>query len=393
MVKIDTLENRGIYNDLLRKFRDEGHNVYVVCPTERRYKKPTSIVKANGCNILNVKTLNLQKTNIIEKGIGILALEYQYLFAIKTKLKYVKFDLILYSTPPITFSKVISYIKDRDEAFSYLLLKDIFPQNAVDLNMMKKDGFLHNYFKKKEIELYNISDKIGCMSLANVNYITKHNPEFSSKLEVNPNSIEISASEPIDIIKVRKKYGIPIGKVVFVYGGNLGKPQGVDFLKVIIDASKNEIPDAFFLIIGNGTEYMQMLNWFEKYKPTNAKLIDFLPKNEYDNLVKSSDVGIILLSPKFSIPNFPSRLLTYLEFGLPVFSATDSNTDLSVIIENNKIGFSAISGDLDSSLEIIFRLTQNKELRNKMGEKAITFLKDNYDVSISYNKIIESLYV
>ena len=33
--------------------------------------------------ILYVKTFNLQKTNIIEKGIGILAIEYQFLSAIK----------------------------------------------------------------------------------------------------------------------------------------------------------------------------------------------------------------------------------------------------------------------------------------------------------------------
>lgn len=393
MVKIDSLDNRGIYTDLLRKFRNEGHNLFVVCPTERRDNKPTYLAEISGCKILNVKTFNLQKTNIIEKGLGILALEYQYLYAIKTKLKDVKFDLILYSTPPITFSKVISFIKNRDKAFSYLLLKDIFPQNAVDLSMMKKKGFLHKYFKKKEIELYRISDKIGCMSPANVDYILKHNPALSSKLEVNPNSIEITEVDPINIIEVRKKYEIPFDKVVFVYGGNLGKPQGIDFLKVIIEASNSKIPDAFFLIIGNGTEYKQMLNWFEKHKPTNAKLIDFLPKKEYDNLVKCSDVGMILLSPKFSIPNFPSRLLTYLEFGLPVFSATDTNTDLPDIIKKNGFGNCAISGELDSTLEIINRLTENKDLRFVMGKNSLDFLKKNYDVSISYNKIIKEINV
>jgi glycosyltransferase involved in cell wall biosynthesis len=391
MVKIDTLDNRGIYTDLLRKFRDEGHDVYVISPSERRYNNPTNLVETSGCNILNVKTFNLQKTNIIEKGIGILALEYQYLYAIKTKLNNVKFDLILYSTPPITFSKVISYLKNRDNAFSYLLLKDIFPQNAVDLSMMKKDGIIHKYFRKKEIELYSISDKIGCMSPANVDYIVKHNPEFNNKLEVNPNSIEIAEVEPIDILAIRKKYGIPFNKVVFVYGGNLGKPQGIDFLKSIIETSKNEIPNAYFLIIGNGTEYNQIFNWFEKNKPQNAKLIDFLPKNEYDNLVKSSDVGMILLSPKFTIPNFPSRLLTYLEFSLPVFSATDPNTDLTEIIENNNLGYGVMSGDVNYALEKIRILSENKILRNQMGKNANKFMHENYDVSFCFNKILNSI--
>ncbi len=391
MVKIDTLETRGIYTDLLRKFRLEGHNLYVVSPSERRDRQSTRLFEKNGCNFLKVNTFNLQKSNIIEKGLGILALEYQYLKAIKTKLKSVKFDLIIYSTPPITFTKVISYIKNRDKAFSYLLLKDIFPQNAVDLNMIKENGFLHKYFKKKEIALYSISDKIGCMSPANVDYIVKHNPKFSDKLEVNPNSIEICSLNYIDELNVRRKYDIPIEKVVFVYGGNLGKPQGIDFLIEIIDASKKDIPNAYFLIIGNGTEYSQIFNWFEKYKPQNAKLIDFLPKSEYDKLVKSSDVGMILLSPRFTIPNFPSRLLTYLEFGLPVFSATDTNTDLPEIIDNKRIGYSVISGDLNSSLYKISELSQNSILRKEMGINAYAFLRENYDVIISYNKIMNNL--
>ncbi|WP_435524943.1 hypothetical protein [Chryseobacterium indoltheticum] len=104
----------------------------------------------NGATILRVKTFNVLKTNIIEKGIGTLAIEYQYLNAIKKYLQNTKFDLVLYSTPPITFVKVIKYIKNRDGAFSYLLLKDIFPQNAVDMKMLKKDGVLHKMFLKKE---------------------------------------------------------------------------------------------------------------------------------------------------------------------------------------------------------------------------------------------------
>jgi glycosyltransferase involved in cell wall biosynthesis len=393
MVKIDTLEKRGIYTDLLRKFRDEGHNVYVVSPSERRDNKPTSLVKENGCNILNVKTFNLQKTNIIEKGVGILAIEYQYLNAIKNNLKDVKFDLILYSTPPITFSKVISYIKKRDNAFSYLLLKDIFPQNAVDLGMMKERGILHKIFLKKENKLYEVSDKIGCMSPANVKYIAQRHPGLIDKLEVNPNSIELTGISQSDKNIIRKKYNIPTNHVVFVYGGNLGKPQGIEFLREIIISSNEKISNAYFLIIGNGTEYRHMLSWFNKIQPMNAMLIEFLPKQEYDELVKGSDVGMIFLNPNFTIPNFPSRLLTYLEFGLPVFSATDSNTDIPEIIEKHRLGYGVISGDLNKALEKISELTTDENLRNQLGQNANSFLKKNYDVTISFNKIIASINV
>jgi hypothetical protein len=275
MVKINSFNERGIYTDLLRKFHNEGHEVFVVCPIERRENKNTFILKDDKGKILYVKTFNLQKTNNFEKGIGILAIEYQFLSAIKKCYSNIKFDLILYSTPPITFSKVINYIKKRDNAYSYLLLKDIFPQNAVDMKMIKEGGFLHKFFLKKEKKLYKSSDSIGCMSQANVDFVVKHNPEINHlKVEINPNSIEpIKREYPnVEKEKIRLKYHIPKNKIVLVYGGNLGKPQGIDFLLQSIEKSINK--EAYFLIIGDGTEFNRIDIWFKKYKPNNAKLLN-----------------------------------------------------------------------------------------------------------------------
>lgn len=158
--KIDSFNERGIFSDLLKEFHKNGHEVCVMCPSERREKKPTELIRSERSKILKVKTLNIQKTSLIEKGMSTLLIEYQFLKGVKEYFSDIKFDLILYSTPPITFYKVIKYIKERDEAFSYLLLKDIFPQNAVDMKMLKRNGIIHKYFLRKEKKLYEISDKI-----------------------------------------------------------------------------------------------------------------------------------------------------------------------------------------------------------------------------------------
>ena len=73
----------------------------------------------------------------------------QYLRAINKYWRYVKFDLILYSTPPITFNKVICTLKKRWQAKTYLMLKDIFPQNAVDLELFSKNSIVYKLFRKK----------------------------------------------------------------------------------------------------------------------------------------------------------------------------------------------------------------------------------------------------
>ena len=186
------IETSGIYTDLMRKFRNEGHDVYIIYPNERRTGKHTELNVTGKIHCLGVRTLNVTKTNIIEKGIGQLLLERLFKSALKKYFGSVRFDIILYSTPPITFNKVIKYAKaiSGDRSLTYLLLKDIFPQNAVDLGMMRTTGLrgvLYKVFRNKEKELYSISDWIGCMSPANVRYIIEHNPEIdSTKVELAP---------------------------------------------------------------------------------------------------------------------------------------------------------------------------------------------------------------
>ena len=394
MVKINSLQERGIYTDLLRKFSQEGHEVFAVCPIERRENKKTSLRHEKDGNILSVKTLNLQKTNIVEKGLGTLAIEYQFLYAVKKYFSNIKFDLILYSTPPITFSRAIHFIKKKDGAFSYLLLKDIFPQNAVDMKMLKKGGILHKMFLRKEQKLYSLSDAIGCMSDANKNYIIKHNPKINTdKLEVNPNSIE-----PVVLVQnnqqkqaIKQKYGLPLDKKIFVYGGNLGKPQGLDFLLQTIQSNTNQ--DVFFLIIGSGTEYNRIEKWFQIHKIKNALLIAGLPKNEYDMLLNACDVGLIFLHKDFTIPNFPSRLLSYLEMKMPIIAATDSVTDIGLIIEKNNCGFAVISGDIIKMNQLINKIISDKDQFNLMKENAWNLLQKEYEVSYSYALIKNRLNV
>lgn len=388
LVKIKSLEERGIYTDLLRKFKEEGHDVFVVSPSERRDKKKTHLSTNEGVSILNVRTFNLQKTNIVEKGVGTLAIEFQYLNAIKKYFANVKFDLVLYSTPPITFSKVIDFIKKRDNAYSYLLLKDIFPQNAVDMKMLKKGGILHKLFLKKEKRLYELSDAIGCMSEANKKYIIDHHPTiFPTKVEVNPNSIApIATVLPAEEKQfIKEKYGLPLHKKIVVYGGNLGKPQGLDFLLEIITATIN--PNVFFLVVGSGTEYNRIFKWFQNKQPKNAMLLAGLPKNDYDKLLNACDVGMIFLHKDFTIPNFPSRLLSYLEMKMPVIAATDSNTDIGSIIEKNNCGYSVLSGDSDSMQNAINKIVSNDVAFYKMQENAWDLLTREYTVDFSYQLI------
>lgn len=368
--RLNSLKSRGIYAYLMNELRDLGHNLYIASPTERRFGEPTHLIEEDGVEILKIRTLNIQKTNVFEKGIGTLLLEGQFDRAIRKQWPDVKFDLVLYSTPPITFNKVIRAIKNRCGARSYLMLKDIFPQNAVDLGMMKEGSLIHRIFRRKECELYNLSDKIGCMSPANCQYVIDNNPEVDKgKVELCPNAvrpIDIKPLEEKERVNLLSKLSLPSDKTLYIYGGNLGKPQGIDFLLKVIHTNEQR-NDSHIVIVGDGTEYAKIKVWFDVHRPKNASLIARLPKEDYDNLIRACHVGLIFLDPRFTIPNYPSRLLSYLENSMPVLLATDSNTDIGRIAEGNGFGFWAQSGDIDKYVANMDKLTP--EVIKEMGER------------------------
>lgn len=414
MSKMLTIEQRGIYTDLMRKFRSEGHDLYIVSPTERRDGRKTMLIEQDGVHILSVKTLNVQKTNVIEKGLGQVSIEFLFKNAIHKHFADVEFDLILYSTPPITLMGVVKDMKKcNPKAKSYLLLKDIFPQNAVDMGMMSKTGvkaLLYKYFRKQEEDLYKVSDFIGCMSPANVQYVLKHNAWIDPKtVEVAPNNVTLveesgKAMEEDERKAILEKYGLPTDKPIFIYGGNLGVPQGIPFLIECLEANKNRT-DCHFVVVGTGTYYPFLEKWYNENVNENENEKDSqlstlnsnlsvtvmkgLPKEDYDKLVRACNVGLIFLDYRFEIPNFPSRLLSYLENKMPVICATDPNCDMGAIANENGFGVWVPSNNVDAFTKSVDSILASDI--QMMGERGFDYLCNNYLTENTYAIIMSHL--
>jgi glycosyltransferase involved in cell wall biosynthesis len=390
---INSIYENGIYQDLMREFVSNGHHVDIMCPIERRYKKKTYKIIEDGCNIIKVRTLNIQKTNFFEKTISMLLLDILFRAAYFSFLRKNDYSAILISTPPITLNKFLKKVKNINTAFVYLLLKDIFPQNAVDLEVIKSGSFAHHFFKSKEDELYSISDTIGCMSPANKDYLLKNNAYLNkNKVEINANSINLDRVleySQSDKKNIRNKYEIPFNATCILFGGNLGKPQGISRLIKAISSCK-DIDNVFFVIDGEGTHYKYLSNWVKSSQIQNVRLLNYLPKLEYLDLVDSIDVGLISLDYRFTIPNFPSRLLSYLEMKKPVLIYSDEASDMGRIAEENNFGFFARSDSTTSFVNAVKRLSNNQMILNKMGHNGFNFMIKNYTTTISYKKIMES---
>ena len=116
MVPIKEINDSNLYADLMREFVKHGHYVGIVSPAERRLNEETSFKEYGSNSILRVKVGNLQKTNIIEKGISTLMVESQFRNAIKKYYTDKRFDLIIYSIKLLIIFN--SFVAENDTLIS-----------------------------------------------------------------------------------------------------------------------------------------------------------------------------------------------------------------------------------------------------------------------------------
>lgn len=389
MLAFPKLEEPSMYTSLVREFKRNGHSVYPVAPLIPEYNH-TGLYEENGVKVLRVKTLDLFDNNLFKKGVANLSLSFLYKKAIKKYWRDLRIDVIVVPTPSVLFADVVTEMAGHYKAKVYLMLKDIFPQNAVDLGMMKKNGLIYRYFRSKEKKLYKSAEWIGCTSQGNIDYLLAHN-QVTTKVHILNNCSEPIALNIDDDLKnkVRKEYGLRDNFVV-VFGGNMGKPQQLE--NVILLAKSCEVfPDVIFLIIGKGTQLSRLKDLVENEQLHNVKLIDKLPLLKYRELVSSCDIGLISLHKNFTVPNTPYKLNDYFALHLPVLASIDHGTDLGKILVENEAGLYAYADKPDNLFEQFKRLYLNADLRKKMGYNGNKFFNANMTIRIAYKTMLSHM--
>jgi len=380
----------NIYTDLAEALTEHNHIVKVVVAEEKKKIDKTTLYEENGIPVLRVKTGNLYEVGFIEKTLTFLTISSDLKKGIKEYFGNEDFDLILFQSPPLTMHKVVGWSMKKFKAKSYLMMKDIFPQNGVDIGLYGKTNPIFLYFRHHEKKLYKTSSKIGCMSLGNIDYLLEHNKYLTNdKLELFQNTVKINPHSKLSYekkMKMREKYGLDKDDVVAIFGGNFGKPQGLDFLLDVIDAYKND-KRLKFILIGRGTEKNRIFSKIKEKEYKNVFTYDYIPRKDYEDLTRACDIGLIFLDKRFTIPNYPSKTLSYFECSLPIMAAIDKNTDYGRMLEDTKSGFWVENGDLKAFENKFDKLIGDRKLRQMMGKNGRRYFEKNCDVENSVKKI------
>lgn len=374
-----------LYSSLADEFSKNGHRVTFVTPTEEQ----TRFKDLGQHRVLYFHAGKMLNVSIPRKGINNLLFSTFCSKAVKKHINPQSYNLILMSTPPLGFLSSIKWIKKENPNIKfYLLLRDIHPEGAT--HILKKVPGLYGYFKKQAQSLYNLSDVVGCMSPYNMKLIQdNYLPENRDKVKLLPNwGRKIEYKAPSE--EIREKYGLK-GKYIIIYGGNMGKPQNLTlFLRLAKE--KQHLGDVLFLFIGSGTEREKLRAIVKEENINNVRIENFIPKEDYDDVLRCADVGIITLHPLSFFANCPSKTISYWQNKIPIFASLDDKTDHGTyFIDRSRSGLWSLATDFEALSSNFDQLYNSPDLRKEMGENGYRFFMENYTVDKTYKNIIGEL--
>ena len=370
---------------LAKELQSQGHEVTVCTPDETLVDK-YFVEEYEGVRVLRFKAGAIKNVSKIRRAINETLLSFLAWRSLKEHFVADQFDLIVFYSPTIFFGHLVKRLKKLWSCASYLILRDIFPQWAVDNGLIKDGSLVHRYFKYFESVNYAAADVIAVQSPSNEQYF-KNNKQYVrhiNKLDVLYNWSDL-ASHVKSSGLYRKKLGL-VDKVVFFYGGNIGHAQ--DMMNIVrLAQSLIDYPVAHFLLVGKGDEVELILKAINDYKIKNITYLNSISQHEYQKMLAEFDVGLFSLHRCHKTHNFPGKLLGYMKYSMPILGSVNRGNDLEIILADAEAGFVTINGDDRVFTENAIKLIESAALRRKIGENAYKLLNDNFSVKIAASKV------
>ncbi len=383
-----------LMQELAEGLKDNGCTVFVATSfpqynltEEVKDKIFNEVSDENGIKVIRIKTLPHHNVNFLIRGISQITMPYIFLRRI---IKYIdKIDFVIVYSPPLPLSIVGLKIKRHYKSKFILNVQDIFPQNAVDLGILK-NKLIIKYFEKIEKKAYLNADMIFAHSEGNIEFIRNKFPEITNKLKVIHNWINVKEYNlSYSYNKLRKELSLD-GKYILLFAGVIGLSQGLEFVLKLANELKNK-EDIVFLIVGDGMEKEKLKRIALKLDLKNVLFKSFVSKEEYPKLLKECDVGLVSLTNKNKTPVVPGKILGYMAAGIPLLAFINKESDGHKIIRDANCGYSSVWGDIETAKKNILKLYQNKEKGKELGINGNNYIKNNFSIEIIINQILNQL--
>jgi len=351
--------------DLSLEFIRQGHEVLLLTPSSD-ISTPYQDDKSTGVPVLRLKAPKIRGVSYLRRAISEFLMPFLMIRYLKqSPFNGDLFDGVITYAPSIFLGPLANYLKQKNRCQNYLIIRDIFPQWAVDVGLLSGSGLPYYLLKKVERYLYSPADTIGVQTPANLPYFNGDVVGNSRTIEVLQNWLAKGGEKPCTIVVENTQLK---GRKIFVYAGNMGDAQGLSiFIALAERVQKNSTVG--FLFVGRGSAAASLKQAVVEKKLDNVLFFDEIDPQEIPTLYQQCDAGIISLDQRHKTHNIPGKFLSYMQAGLPVLASINHGNDLEDIINDNGVGCVTTHHSVDFLNilveEIVEELLENEDIKER----------------------------
>ncbi len=369
--------------DLACELASKGHDVTVLAPSEGG-RHGLTVASEAPITVIRYPLGPTKGVSLAIRALKEMSISLAALLGTRSVFSRTRFDSIVFYSPSIFFGPLVNVLKRRWHAKTYLVLRDIFPDWAVDAGVMRR-GLAYRVFKVFERMQYRVADVIGVETTGSFRYF--EGTEFQSKIELLRNWTT-TAPIPAAGLSTRELLGLG-GKVVFFYGGNLGVAQDMDNLMRLARRMMT-YPDVHFLVVGDGSERRRLERLVDEEHMSNVTIHGPVEPQSYLSILGEFDVGVITLDRRLKTFSNTGKLVGYLRCGLPVLASYNEGNDLAALLRDSGAGLGSVNGEDDVFYRNAVRL-RDATTRTEMRRKAKELLRADFSVDKTAAQILRHL--
>lgn len=319
--------------DIACEFARQKHAITVFVASAQQIE-PWRVEHVDGVQVLRLRTPKTKDVGRVRRTLAELLMPFY--MGVNYKLSPFSeshWDAVIWYSPSIFLGPIVQFLKRRSNCSSYLIIRDIFPDWAVDIGLMSK-GLLYFSFKIVANYQYSVANVIGVQTSGNCSYFKKWSNKGRGRLEVLQNWI---ADSPRGYCSIQISETSLAGRKIFVYAGNMGVAQGMNKILDLVHAMIPRL-DVGFVFVGRGSDYQRLRAETSRRKLDNVLFFDEIDPVEITSLYSQCDVGMVALDSRHKTHNIPGKFISYMQSGLPVMAMINPGNDLEQLIISYDLG-------------------------------------------------------
>ena len=296
--------------------------------------RPWMLEDMHGVHVLRLKAPRTKDIGYVRRTIGEFLMPFAMLRNFrKSPFADVQFGGVVWYSPTIFLGPLANTIRKASACRGYLIVRDIFPEWAVDMGLMGR-GLPYWFFKAIERYQYSVADVIGVQTPANLAYFDGWVRRPGRRVDVLQNWLAEVPNADCSISVGKTSLA---GRKIFVYAGNMGVAQGMGVLLDLAESLKDR-KDLGFVFVGRGSDAQRLRADATVRGLDNVAFFDEIDPSEIPGLYAQCQVGLVALDPRHKTHNIPGKFLSYMQSGLPVLASVNPGNDLAELIDREGVG-------------------------------------------------------